>query len=1410
MIKNLFAAVFCFFVFTVNSFAQALYDFTIFNTANTPVFAGVNFKAVGVGKGGYTWAGTQYQGLYRYNPVAKTWEKYNEGLTNVFISDIKTDRKGGIWISQAGTSGQQGGGSNIAGGVNYFKDTSFSSMNFYSITSGGGLTSRNARSLWIDTNRNTQDTLPRTWVAQGTYITSSVTTAGGISVGLNNAANYFSKIYQGLQVTPYVSAPNAGTPNCIAVAGNATEVWVFALTNFGKSQILRYRTDAVQSTFIGAYDNTTTPLLSAGLRANAMYFDGNNKKWLGLSNGGLIIKDNSSWKFMNDTTVFPTGTAVNANAITSDQNGNILIGTNSGLVIYYSGPVDSASSYKRLTTLNGLPSNNINHIAIDTANERIVLATDAGVVFMKQRKTIDVKLVWDHSFPNPGIKPKGVVADGVARLYVKVKKINDTLPSIKKVQLQINNYSATFQSLRGKLRKADTLDKYSAEANTGTATDVNRTDSASDGSFWFWYVAPEDFCKSPGDKESKLAERTDSVKVKVTYSNNAEDSAILEVKVVRPPVVYSALARRISNTDLLINSSNSTGKVLFKGSTPTFVGSIGSAIGSSKMLEALGFDKIDFEIDISKGLSQLTNLFLAKPPLPPLNIPPAFQTPLSSTNYTRKNLLGVIYQMRLKGFACNQADYVGHGPAVSIMQAAVALKPKEFYANNPGSRFNNFGKGFLHKVITINAPLLKAPIFDMLTRITKLRGELMKSMIRNLSFDAGQQYPYDFFKTEVAPPVAARPAVPGTPLGIMIGSSPLINDLFRNLGFSSDSIMLAIGSLPMDALKNLSSHFIVSNAVVPAQRWDLIPFPKAFPQLTDGMLINFRDGLPGLKGPLTQLFDSSNSAATRAMKFLDLMHAQYGFANFSQNSDFFLPLNTMTGGLPVSQTNISLFNNSLPDSFNAMHLPMLGRTELPQRLAELFNSGIKTPLFIDSIPANRGNLYKPPVIVEKPTGVRYDTSKVVIDSRGTLSTPTFRDTLVQVKYRVKDTTNLQYIYISFQDTSYTTLNKNRNQQVNLRIKSLMEYSGPQQVASLAVYERTDSILYYVDTLSAYVLPPDSIQDFRVTEQEVELTNGVLYTPYYQVKVKGKWETLPNDNKDIIVTLDDNGNATFDTTKLSFDATGDGFARAMFQYKQFKDTVDFTCELSILKTAVNKTISSGSFKNPAIWSKGWAPQPQDSVVIVSGHAVTLDTTVQIQSLKIENLASLTLNDASKKMQLGADDDGDFMIDNNGTLNIGNGTLTVKGRVKFNSGAAFNMTGGNLVIDGNTGNTITSLQNGLYLFEAATGMQSFSFTGGTLQIIDPPIGVASQAINCPYSFGINSTLILGNGISLTASANPNGFGGSQFPPQIGKLILDAGTKNGNRQLTITKPLNVKGSFEIRTGSNLVLNAAVNVTN
>jgi hypothetical protein len=243
--------------------------------------------------------------------------------------------------------------------------------------------------------------------------------------------------------------------------------------------------------------------------------------------------------------------------------------------------------------------------------------------------------------------------------------------------------------------------------------------------------------------------------------------------------------------------------------------------------------------------------------------------------------------------------------------------------------------------------------------------------------------------------------------------------------------------------------------------------------------------------------------------------------------------------------------------------------------------------------------------------------------------------------------------------------------------------------------------------------------------------------------------------------------------------------------------------------INQSVATGSFKNPATWSKGVVPDICDSVIINAGHNITLDTSVTVRSLRIGSGGTLTINNAARTLQLGQTDDGYAIADNYGTLNISKGKLSINGKLKLNSASTFNMTGGSIVIDGNSNIKETSIDDGGYLFDVATNMQSFNFSGDTLQLIDPPFGAISQAINCTYNFGINSTLILGNGISLDKSNNVNGFGGSQFPAQIGKLILDAKTTTGNRQLTITKPLNVKGKFEVRTGSNLKLQAEVRVT-
>lgn len=1343
-----------------NVWAQPEFIFTHYNSSNTAVFSGNNFKCVAVSRTGQIWAGSQYQGLKKFDPQTSTWSS-SPDLTSVFCTDIKPDRLEGVWIAQAGTSGQVGGGSNIAGGVNKYPGTTFDAMSFYSITSGGGLTSRNARSIWLDKYHNGPDGKQRVWVAQGTYISSGNTTAGGISAGLNLTQNYFTKVFQGLQVTPWVTAPNAGTPNCLSVAGNRDEVWVFAATNFGRSQILRYRSEGTPGTFLGVYDNTNTPVLSAGFRANAMYFDDLGRGWIGLSSGGIIIKVNSEWKTMNDPAIFPPGVLVNANAITSDQLGNVYIGTSSGLVMYRSGPVDSASSYRLITTTDGLPSNNINGIASDTVNKRMILATDAGVSFMAFNKKVDVTLEWDHSFPKPDIKPKGVVADGISRLFIKVRRAPGITAQLKKITLIVKNTSTQLASLVGKLKVANEINQYSNEANSGTTAEVSRTDSTPSGDYYFWYVAPDDFSNDSLSANAAKSEREDSVKVKVTYMDDSEDSTYLSVKVQRPPLVVSGMFGGIS--DVLKKMTGSNGKRLLDAST---------------ILKS-----------VQLNMNQVKNMLD--------NINGLLDGDILQNDAKDNSLQGILEAARKIGYAATKVDMVAHGLSGNVVRAAMAVKQQKYLADG-NYLHNNYGKGFINKFIGISVPHNGTPLFDyistMAPRLNALSQKILTSLFKKTPMEGLLPYAFMQLTDSILTPVKA---------------------LLEKGRFDS-----ALIKLPLTNVKN---HLVVSDAdATPAKVEAEKTYRRGglFGPLLEQVSMIFRDGGPPfLKDSLNGLFASSLGPMARILKGMDIFSNLQGIPNFSGDGDLVVPVSSQaagqTGGLfsHISKITGPLVNKLLHDSILANPLTS-------DKIMQLLNSSINSSLFSNAIPANTTSALIRQA-ADKVSKLFYDTTKVVTDEREVLSEGEFRpspgplvlsiasDTFIRLKFRIKDTAKLQYVFIHFQDTMYTTTSKQRNQEINLKVKKDFLYSGVQELTAVGVYETADSVIYHADTVSTYVTSPDSIQDFRVTTEQFDLFDGLPFYPSYEVRVRDEWVTLPASDSNIVITIENPAKAAYDTARLAFDAVGDGFSRAYFQYKTFRDTVSLECLLPQNLTAVNRTVVNGNFKDSSTWSKGRPPLPGDSIIISAGHTIVLDSTVQVRSLRIDSLGTLTLNNSARSLQLGDAEDGDFMVDNYGTLNISNGTLTVKGRVKLNRGARFNMTGGSLAIDGNTGNTITSLQNGLYLFEAAPAMQSFVFTGGTLQIIDPPLGVASQAISCPYNFGINSTLVLGNGISLTASENPNGFGGAGFPPQIGRLVLDAGTAGSNRQLTITQPLNVKGSFEIRTGSNLTIKAATSVT-
>ncbi len=243
--------------------------------------------------------------------------------------------------------------------------------------------------------------------------------------------------------------------------------------------------------------------------------------------------------------------------------------------------------------------------------------------------------------------------------------------------------------------------------------------------------------------------------------------------------------------------------------------------------------------------------------------------------------------------------------------------------------------------------------------------------------------------------------------------------------------------------------------------------------------------------------------------------------------------------------------------------------------------------------------------------------------------------------------------------------------------------------------------------------------------------------------------------------------------------------------------------------LRKTIASGNWNNPAIWECGVIPSLNDSVEISSGHSITIPVSAQVKYLRIKANAGISLNDAAVNFTVGSGANKISNLSCEGSFTILNGTMTVYGNIVFSNNYSFNLSGGKLVIDGNTAITASSIADGQYLFNCPVTAGAFNFSGGILQFINPPWGASSEAINCVYNFGPASTLIFGDGISTTASNNENGFGGNGMPDVIGKLILDAATINNNRVFKIVKPLTVKISCEVKSG-NLIQAALLTVNN
>lgn len=212
-----------------------------------------------------------------------------------------------------------------------------------------------------------------------------------------------------------------------------------------------------------------------------------------------------------------------------------------------------------------------------------------------------------------------------------------------------------------------------------------------------------------------------------------------------------------------------------------------------------------------------------------------------------------------------------------------------------------------------------------------------------------------------------------------------------------------------------------------------------------------------------------------------------------------------------------------------------------------------------------------------------------------------------------------------------------------------------------------------------------------------------------------------------------------------------------------------------------TAQSGNWGDASTWSNNAVPTCADTVVILNGHTVTVNSAVSVAGVNI--FAGGTLISDSSSLTVGCTNNN-AAFSNKGTYTINGGSLTVNGNIIHANGSTFNQNGGDIFVDGNhNGAAVTSTDQTLFKIENA----NLNLVGGKITIIDPPVvsstlatsHTATQIVPCtgwlcwyPTSIVLDSAddlevgqIVVGTGIPAgTRIANINFDGSINTSPSL----------------------------------------------
>lgn len=767
---------------------------------------------------------------------------------------------------------------------------------------------------------------------------------------------------------------------------------------------------------------------------------------------------------------------------------------------------------------------------------------------------LKVELLWDKSNPSTNLPPvRGLIADGVSRVFVKVSKINPlTSPSIQSVQLDLIDVdnASTDPKWLGKLMYANNQmggAYYSTEANTANAISANNIATNASNNYLFWYVSPDDFMID-GKPYQSTNYRTVKLRARILLQGASQPVEVnMPLTIVRPPL-------------MLVHGLNGSG--------------LGTWNDFSLQYE-IPFLGNSNKVDVLPGGSYDANskILMYRPDATPRDLKNSFQ--------------GTLKLMHEKGYAANQVDYICHSMGGDMIRYAVENYPTDFYQNN---HYPTYGAGFANKVITINTPHQGSPLADLINGFvdyipTKYKAAIAADYHIAKALNAKDKFHKTIFSMIKVSEGAA----------ISLEGSEAVIDLQAISGNGGKKFRTPF---------NFPTHIIAgdivqgdqgipdfSNTVLNVDRWSshfqflykLVEFLREYeykvpnnelpPYMVDFVEFykeenpeDFKDLIEKRDDPLDQI-----EVAIKVMQNFWLWATSY--TDFLTEGDLIVGLRSQLSGLPRTASNVSVLNGALID-INKFHTSIIGDNQAINKVRELLNKAIYNPnlgsnQLFGSVPATyNAQIGSPNVMFNgfpKQQNVRKalntNSNVVVIEKRD----PNMMKILspirgsqvvagenVNVQIQVTDSTHLERLRVSFQSFIKSETLKRKTFKYGFGINET--FNSKETIFVTATFFRNDTAYYIQDTLSVKVAHNGVVNGFAVFPESKSAPVGNTIEPTYEFRYPS-YLSYDLDKSKMAVSVSNSSAVSYNSQTGNLNTLNKGEAVVIFTYDGiFKDTM----------------------------------------------------------------------------------------------------------------------------------------------------------------------------------------------------------------------------------------------------------------